>query len=378
MSGTRPRKVFLVADQLALGGAENQLVLLARSLHRRGIETVVLVMFGGGPHEAALRDEGITVVYLGFRGGREIPRDPANTFAAFIRLVRLLRREKPDVVHAFLYYAYVVVAPAARLAGVPVVVAGRRNMGFYKENSKKKAMLAVERVATRMTDRVIAISRAVAENTVRQEGLDANKITTVYNGLAPEAFDEVMPAAIDTALPVVLCVANLRSSKGHKYLIEAMGLLEERGIAGTLLLVGDGVEREGLEEQARRLSADIRFLGLRQDVAALLRRADVFVLPSVSEGLSTAVMEAMAACVPVVATASGGPPELLEGRGLVVPPGDAAALADALATLLADRERARDLAVKAQAWARSHLTLDAMVDEHVQIYSELLARARTR
>ncbi|MEU7856533.1 glycosyltransferase [Nonomuraea sp. NPDC049141] len=372
------KSVFLVTDKLGVGGAERSVVLLARMLHRRGIATSVLVMFESGPYETLLRDEGISVIFLGFRSMRHITRDPINTLVAFLRLVFLLRRSRPDVVHAFLYYGYVICAPAARLAGVPVVVAGRRNLGYFKENRKKKALLAVERAATRVTDMVIANSKAVADVTLREEGVAPEKIAVIYNGLPPEAFDDASPAEIDTELPVVLCVANLRHPKGHGYLLEAVALMEERGVSCTLLLVGDGADRTALEEQARLLSADIRFLGTRHDVSALLRRADVFVLPSLSESLSNALMEAMAASVPAVATNSGGPSELLEGRGVIVPPGDCVALADALAGVLKDREHARGLADKAQTWARTHLTLDAMVDRYVEAYQEIFRRKRSR
>jgi glycosyltransferase involved in cell wall biosynthesis len=142
--------------------------------------------------------------------------------------------------------------------------------------------------------------------------------------------------------------------------------------------VGDGKDRPALEARARRLSADIRFLGVRADVPALLRRADIVVSPSLAEGLSNSIMEAMAAAVPVVATAVGGTPELLDGRGVVVPAGDPAALADAVAATLADLEHARDLAARAASWARCHLSVDAMVDSHVGIYRDLLARRRAR
>ncbi|MGP3964472.1 glycosyltransferase [Nonomuraea sp. 3N208] len=369
-----PAKVCLVTGNLGLGGAEKQLVLLAQGLHRCGIRTCVLVMNHGGPYETVLRESGVPVVYLGFKRLHGIGVDVARNLVAFCRLVSFLRKEAPDVVHAFLYHEYVTVAPAARLAGVPVVVAGRRSMGTFKEN--RKVLLAVERAATRITDMVIANARAVADNCLRQEGLDPRKITVILNGLPQETFDHVEPAVADTHLPVIVCVANLRYPKGHEHLLEAMALLDERGVACTLLLVGDGKDRPALEERACCLSVDIRFLGVRTDVPALLRRADVVVSPSLAEGLSNSVMEAMAAAVPVVATAVGGTPELLDGRGVVVPAGDPAALADALAATLADLEHARDLAAEAAAWARCHLSVDTMVDSHVGIYRDLLARRR--
>lgn len=366
----RPEQVCLIIGQLGLGGTEKQLVLLARGLRDRKVETTVLVMFDGGPGEEALREAGITVVRLGFRTKKAGWRMPAANLLAFWRLVAHLRRTRPDILHAFLFHAYVLAAPAARLAGVPVLVAGRRSMGEFAEGHRVFA--AVERVATRATDFLIANARAVAENTRSRERIPQSKITVVYNGLTDSAFDQVPPAAFTTQSPVVLCVANLIAYKGHRFLLQGIAALQRTGLACTLLLAGDGPERASLERQAKRLAIDARFLGARTDVQALLARADVLVLPSLHEGMSNAVMEAMAAGRPVVATAVGGTVELLRGRGVLVPPADPDALADGLRRVLTEPELAGHLVREAREWSRAHLRVDAMVDQHVRIYSELL------
>jgi glycosyltransferase involved in cell wall biosynthesis len=144
-----------------------------------------------------------------------------------------------------------------------------------------------------------------------------------------------------------------------------------------LLLIGDGPERTGLQRMADRLEIDARFLGARTDVSRFLARADVVVLPSLSEGSSNAVMEAMAAGRAVVATSVGGTPELLEGRGVLVPPADPAALAEGIHQLLSDPDAAADLARTAREWAMVNLTADVMVDRYVALYRQLLARRST-
>ena len=138
------------------------------------------------------------------------------------------------------------------------------------------------------------------------------------------------------------------------------------------MLAGDGEARAELEHQAARLKLDARFLGQTTDVGRLLARADVVVLPSLQEGMSNAVMEAMAAGRPVVATSVGGTPELLEGRGILVRPSDSDALANAIERMLADRSYALRLAARAKSWSRDNLHANRMVDEHVRIYSDLL------
>jgi L-malate glycosyltransferase len=194
----------------------------------------------------------------------------------------------------------------------------------------------------------------------------------VYNGLSDDAFIACPPASIQTRHPLLLCVANLKAYKGHEHLLGAAALLRARARPCTLVLAGEGEQRPQLERQARRLHLDVRFLGARTEVGPLLARADVVVLPSLHEGMSNAVMEAMAAGRPVIATAVGGTPELLRDRGILVPPGDPAALASAIDALLADPVRRASLGAAARRWSHTHLAADSMVDEHIRIYSELL------
>jgi glycosyltransferase involved in cell wall biosynthesis len=265
------------------------------------------------------------------------------------------------VLHAFLFHSYVAAAPAALFARVPVLVAGRRSLGDCLPDRLILRVLA--RIANRCTDHVIANADAVADDARRVERIPASKITTVYNGIPDSAFEPAPAAALVAEAPVILCVANLIWYKGHRHLLEAVSLLRDRGVAGTLVLVGDGPERRELEDLARVLALDIRFLGFRTDVESLLTRADVCVLPSLTEGLSNAVMEAMAAGKPIVATEVGGTGE---------PPADAGALADGLARVLEDPVLAARLGAEARHWSRTHLSVDAMVDRHVDLYRKLL------
>jgi glycosyltransferase involved in cell wall biosynthesis len=211
----------------------------------------------------------------------------------------------------------------------------------------------------------------VAEDARRVEGVPAEKITVVYNALPADAFVPAQPAPISATTPVVLCVANLRPCKGHADLLTAVALLRERGTDVTVVLAGDGPLRPQLTRQALALRLDVQFLGSRIDVDGLLARADVVVSPSRSEGLSNAVMEAMAAGRPVVATRVGGTVELLTGRGVLVPPADPAALADGLYAVLHEPGYAGPLVAAARDWIARTAQVDVMVDRHVEIYGKL-------
>jgi glycosyltransferase involved in cell wall biosynthesis len=389
------RRVCLLIGQLGLGGTEKQVALLASGLVRSGIDTSVLVLFAGGPHEETLRSAGVPVIHVRcprlrhgvgplppnataldrvVRGSRLAARTVYKLPVALIAVLRLLswlRRERPAVLHAFLLHSYLIAAPAARLARIPVLVAGRRSLG--ERHRDRPFMLALIRLANRLTDLIIANAHAVAYDTQHVEGKSVRRIATVYNGLAEAAFEPVPAAPLAAAGPVVLCVANLIRYKGHHHLLDACALLRDRGVAGTLVLVGDGPERERLERQAATLSIDVRFLGHRTDIAELLARADVCVLPSLTEGLSNAVMEAMAAGKAIVATNVGGTGELLrDGRGVLVPPGDAEALARAISRVLRDPELSASLRTRSREWARSHLRADEMVQRHIELYTGLL------
>jgi L-malate glycosyltransferase len=367
-------RICLIIGQLGLGGTEKQVVLLAEGLARSGIDVTVVVLKGGEePREPALRAAGVPVVHIGLKrpsGWRELPYCLVATW----RLTRYLRQARPDVVHAFLYHAYVLGAVAAWCARIPVLLAGRRALDDFTRG--RPLVLAAERVATGLTDLLVANARAVADCAHATERVPPRKLVVIYNGLPESAFVPARPARLATTRPVVLCVANLRLFKGHADLLRAAAMLRDRGMPCTVALAGDGPEREALRRLAAELGVDARLLGPRTDVDALLARADVVVLPSLTEGLSNAVMEAMAAGRPVVATAVGGTPELLaDGRGVLVPPGDPWALADALGAVLAGPEYAWRLGEEARRWSREHLRADTMVARHVALYDELWTRS---
>jgi glycosyltransferase involved in cell wall biosynthesis len=281
---------------------------------------------------------------------------------------------RPTVVHSFLFHSYVLTAFCARLAGIKVTVAGRRSLGEFRDGHPLARM--AERVATAITDSLIANAQAVAEVVHHDERVAHEKITVIYNGLPPEAFAAAEPLAIPTHRPVLACVANLKAYKGHRYLVEAMALLRDRGHPCTLVAAGEGPQRQSLEDLASQLAVDLRLLGSRTDVNRLMAAADIAVLPSLTEGMSNAVMEAMAAGRPIVATSVGGTPELIgTDRGLLVPPADAVALADAIERLLLDRELAATLGAAARDWAATHLSLDTMIENHISAYLELVRRS---
>lgn len=373
-------RVVLAIGQLHRGGTEGQLVQLAKGLKARGIDVAVACLWSGGVYAAELENLDIPVFHA------EFPRKSDGFLGlfsfplAFGRYVRWLNRQKPDLVHAFLYHAYITSAFAARLARVHIVVAGRRSLGGFKDGRPWVTIL--EKLATAMTTVVVANSRAVAEDTFTREGLEPEKLRVIHNGLDPSAFQNHKPAKIKCTGPLIICVANFRIYKGHTYLIQAAARLVEMGfefciaLAGSAMNEADEARRNALALEGRDANVDIRFLGSRDDVPRLLAAADIFVLPSIAEGFSNSLLEAMAAGLPIVATDVGGNAEALAETGIIVPPRDPAALSQGLALLLTDTHRASELGKMARDRAFKEFSMTITVQEHLALYDSLARSLR--
>jgi len=263
-----------------------------------------------------------------------------------------------------------------------VLVARRVDFSIYRHS-----FLGLNALKYRRADRIVAVSEAVKRVLVR-DGLDGTRITVIRDGIdvrrierAPERRAELR-AALDVPLdaPLVGNVAALAPHKGQRYLVEAVPLLLKLVPAARVIIAGSGELREALEARARelKLGPALVFAGFRppEEVISLVKAFDVFVFPSVGEGLGSSLLEAMAAGTPIVATRAGGIPEIVEDgvTGLLVPPADPEALGLAIARLLRDRSLALRLAAAARIAVREHGSADRMVRETVDLYRDLVAR----
>lgn len=299
-----------------------------------------------------------------------------QTPARVARFVVALRAARPDVFHAHLNWPlacrYGLVA--AVLARVPAVVATEH---LFREIPWRRSIL-VQQIISAGVDRYIAVCHEVARRLRQTLRFPARKVQVVRNGIPLAPFERPANPALRATLagatgrPIVLTTARLNEQKGHGYLLTAAVLVPE----ATFVLAGDGPHRAMLEARARALGLESRvvFLGYRQDVPDLLASCDLFVLPSLFEGLPLSVLEAMAADRPVVATAVGGTDEaVIHGQtGLLVPPADPAALAAAIRTVLADPALAHRLAAAGKAQVHREFAVAGMVRRVTHIYDELL------
>lgn len=367
------RSIYFYTDSRVLGGAENAMFMLLGSLDRDEWRPTLLLDDVPGAELLAERAAALEVpvrlvgpLPLGLGGARQVPA-----------LARLLRRERPNVFHAHMSSPVACKwgLAAAVLARVPAVL-GTVQVGGYEPPDRSASWQL--RALARGVDRYLAVSRDIARELVERLGWPEEKIEVVYNAVDVGRVEVSAPPGLREQLggsdtrPLVLTPARLDAQKGHDVLFEAIARVPD----AVFVLAGEGPERERLEALAARLGIAERvcFLGRREDVPQLLAACDVFALPSLYEGSSLAVLEAMAAGTPIVSSAIGGTDELIEdGRsGLLVPPGDAEALAEALRRVLGDPELREGLAAKARERVEAGLTKEQMAQRVSGVYRELL------
>ena len=351
------------------GGAERMLAQLAEELAAAGCPCVAFVPARGeGWLGRALSDAGVTVET--FELGRPFSPKLAND------LVVALRRHRIDLVHSHEFSMAFYGAWAARRAGLPHVITMHGGR-YYAQRLRRRLAL---RMAAALSGGLVAVSEPLAAHLSRDLWIRRGRITTIANGVR---FTPVPQSTLRTELrladdePLVLAVGNLYPVKGHSHLLDAVARLTPAHPRLHVAIAGRGELASALERQARQagLGARVHFLGLRPDIPNILAGADVFALPSLSEGLPLALLEAMFAGRPIVASAVGDVPLALAGgaAGVLVPAGDPIALAGAIHRVLADPGEAQRLARNAQARAAAEYGVDRMVARYAAVYERLLA-----
>lgn len=342
---------------------------LVRRLDPRQFRVHVACFHRAGAWLPRVLERAASVVEFPIRGfGR-----PA-TAGQLLAFARWCRRERIAVVQTCDLYANIFGLPGAALAGVPVRIGSRRELN----PDKSTGQIRLQRLAYRAATKVVANSPA-ARQVLTAEGVAPGSIAVIPNGVDPSWFD--LP---DHRRPIrtVITVANLRPEKSHDTLLEAAAALSPAHPDLRFQIVGDGPRRQQLEARAAALGLGglggiVQFLGHRDDVPALLAAADLFVLPSRSEAFPNGATEAMAAGLPVVACAVGGLVDLIDPgvTGLLVPPGDAAALAAAIARLAGNPAEAESLGRAARLAVRQRYSFDRMVGSFEELYRSGLGAA---
>jgi L-malate glycosyltransferase len=372
----RKRKIFYLVDSFNIGGTETQAVELARRMDPAQYDVTLACLRKEGPLLERLNGSTVNVVEFHPEGGIDSPRGLYQV----ARMVAYLRRGKFDVVHAHDLWSNMIGIVAGELAGVPVIVTSQRDLshGDWYQGRRKKWL----RRAQNASSAILTNARMIREGLVGQEGLAAEKVRVIYNGVDLDKF-ESSPSMRAKLFPgmerakLIVLVGNMHTDvKGHPTLIAAAPKIVSRFPQARFVLVGDGGQRKDFEAaaQAAGVGANFMFLGRRNDVADILAACDIAVLPSAAEGMPNAVLEYMAAGLPVVASAVGGNLEVIAdgATGLLVPPGDAEALGQALLRLLADDVLALRVARKGRELVEQRFSFERLTREVGALYEELL------
>jgi sugar transferase (PEP-CTERM/EpsH1 system associated) len=362
-----------VVSSLAIGGQEKMILDLAAGQAARGhhLSVVSLAEGDAGPLASAFEAKGVTVRHLAKRPGVDVTLG--------VRLARLFRRERVDVVHAHNRMALLYAAAPGKLAGATTVYT-RHGPGVGSS-----AQRWFRRAAGLFLDAYVAVSPEMLTLARQQRDCDPKKLQAIDNGVDLRRFraDPEARAAARRALGlsptawVVGTVGRLAPEKSYDLLIKAAAPL--LGAESRLVIVGDGPEAPRLRAVVTEAGVDafVHLTGKRDDVAALLCAFDVFALSSKMEGLPLVILEAMATELPIVSTAVGGiPGAVADGQtGLLSPPGDVAALRERLQALAGDRQRARQLGLAGQKVALARYSSERMVNDYLALYGRFGRRS---
>ena len=379
----RPRPTIAhVLHRLDIAGAEVLAAELARRLSRQ-FRFVFICLDGGGPLAEQLSGEGFDVITFKRQPGLDV------------RLIRSLRSSITDhaidLIHAHQYtpFFYTAAARLLRLGPAHPPIIFTEHGRHYPDQRKTRRVFA-NRLLLRCHDRVTAVGRFVKQALVNNEAIAAGRIDVIYNGVDPSRFrsgDSEQRAAVRQSLgiepdaPLVLQVARFHPVKDHATAVRSFARVTSTNAPAHLLLAGDGATRSDIEQLTNSLglTSRVHFLGVRTDIPHLMAAADVFLLSSESEGLCVTLLEAMAAALPIVATAVGGNGEVVvDGQtGLLSPRGCDEALATNLTAMLSDPQRSRQMGRAGSDRLLAHFTQQKMHSAYADLYQTMLAARMT-
>jgi len=374
MTPVSRRLAFLITS-LSWGGAQVQLVRLARELKTRGWDIRVISMIEPGVFAEELHEVGIPVDTLSMNRGVPAP-------SGIFKTVSILRRWNPVVLCSFMYHANLLGRAAGRMVRVPVIVSSIRN-----ENLGNRMRERIDRLTNWASDAITTNSRLAAAGLTQRGVVAPGRLLVIPNSIQVDRYAanpgdrerqrQEMGIREDEFL--WLSVGRLEKDKDHENLLAAMRLLHQDGIKTSARVAGEGPERGALEGMAANLDLRerVQFLGTRRDLGPLYNAADGFVLPSRREGLPNVIMEALASGIPVVASRVGGVPELVqEGEtGFLVPPRDTEALSTAMRRLMEiPPSQRREMGERGRKHVEESFGVGAVTDQWESLFNELTHR----
>ena len=368
-----PVRLMLLTVGLGVGGTERQILELAAQFDRSRFDTLVCALKGDGPVAEEMRARGLRVITLGGKGFFDV--------RMAWRFSKLVKEFRPHILHAFLSPANLAACVVGGVLRVPVRLVSYRDVEVWK----RWYHVILDRLLVRWAHAVTCCSEAVRQFVLSRFSADPEKCVTIHNGIPADRFQSRTgmrkgSLGLDPDGLAIGTVCRLdEPKKGVGVLLQALGILREEHprVPWRLLIVGDGPSRSSLSAQCARLGLEdcVVFAGERQDVPQILQALDVFVLPSRYEGFGIAIIEAMAAGLPVVASAVGGIPEIVVpgSTGWLVPSGNPKALADAIAICAENRDQRRQFGARGRERVAQYFSIQSAARRHVDLYEQLMS-----
>lgn len=365
------QKILFIIWALEVGGAERLLVKLAQKIPREQYVVTVACISRKGVWASELENNGIRVVCFDKRTGF----DPLILF----RLLSFIRSERPDFVNTYLWTADLWGRLAAILAGVKYIIVTEQNVDVWK----RWYHILIDKILFKFTQCAICVSDEVVNYYRDKVGLKETQLKMIPNAIDVSLFDDDDiqydlrgQLGIKVNEFVFTCSARLHIQKAHEVLIGAVKILRTKQVANfRVLLVGDGPRNHELRAlvNAQGLETIISFLGLRQDIPRILLQSDAFVLSSDYEGLSLAILEAMAARLPIVATIVGGNPQVVENgsTGFLVPPRNPELLAEAMECVISNPGLAKQMGVAGRSKVEGTYDIQSVTRQTVELFNFL-------
>jgi L-malate glycosyltransferase len=367
--------VLLVVDQFpkTLGGGERIVLKLAALLPRYGYRVSILT-FAVHRECASLKSPPCPIYLLPLQRTYDL----RAIRAAFV-LRRFLKQQQVQIVQTFFESSDIWAGFVTKALSTAKLIWSRRDMGILRTGKHRLAY----RLMAGLPDAVFAVSDEVRRYSIEVDGITPSRVRTIYNGLDLSDWNQAVRPFETSGNTLITTVGNIRRVKGHDILIKAAGLIADRFPGANFSIAGDALEADYLAElqalvRDLHLSERFHFCGGVTNLREHLAAADIFVLPSRSEGFSNAIIEAMAASLPVIATNVGGNQEAVKDgvSGFIVPAENPEALADAIAHMLLDPLQAKAMGVAGHAMVMKHFTVGAMMRSITHSYAELLRPAK--
>jgi glycosyltransferase involved in cell wall biosynthesis len=370
----KPIKLMFTITDLIYGGGQTVIAKLLPHFDQEKFSPIVVSLTSADTDLAQqLRQQGVPVYDLKMNKRWPIP--------ALWRYFRLLKKEKPSIIHSSLFHANIASRLVGRLANVPILVSWRQNIELGGQLREK-----INRLTIGIDDKVVAVCKPAKQAEISRSKVDPDKVIVIPNCVD---VDLVRPPGINSRNRVreglgigdsekmLLTIGRLHPQKGINYLLDSLSSMLQLSTHGIrLVIVGEGELEEKLKRQTQEqgLAEHVIFTGRRQDIPELLTAADLFVLASLWEGLPLVVLEAMAAELPIVATDVGGTAEaIIDGTsGLLVPPANSEKLAEKILTLLNDESLGQTLARNGLVKVKEEFSASSVAERFENLYLKLL------